>query len=178
LAGLFALSSLLNDSTTDSATDPATDSATDIVTDFILDPTLARDCHDLGELHGHYLLLMDNALLPWFILVPKTEFTELCDLPADVSASLSSSVRQLSHHVRTKFPVEKLNVAAIGNVVRQLHVHVVGRHQQDFCWPGVVWGRTEKNPYQLELVEKIQADLRQELGDSFTCRQLHRAESR
>ena len=137
-------------------------------TDFALDLTLARDCHELGELHGHHLLLMDNALVPWFILVPKTDQTELCDLPDDLRDSLNAAIRQLSQHVREHFPVQKLNVAAIGNVVQQLHVHVVGRHRQDYAWPGVVWGRSEKRCYGLEQVSQIQDDLQVSLGDNFT----------
>ena len=144
-----------------------------ISTGFILDPTLARDCFDMGDLQGNRLLLMDNALLPWFILVPKTAITELCDLPDHVSAPLDAAIRQLSFHVRKNWPIEKLNVAAIGNVVRQLHVHVVGRHHKDYCWPGVVWGRSEKTPYDLEQVEKIRLDLLQSLGDSFICHPPH-----
>ena len=139
--------------------------------DFTLDPTLARDCHDLGELCGHHLLLMDNSLVPWFILVPKTDITELCDLPDDIGDSLNTAMRQLSRHVREYFPVQKLNVAAIGNVVQQLHVHVVGRHQQDYCWPGVVWGESEKQPYNLEQISQIQLDLQVSLGNCLTgCR--------
>lgn len=144
----------------------------------MLDPTLARDCHRLGDFHGHCLLLMDNALLPWFILVPKTEIIELCDLPEELSSSLNMAVRQLCHHIRGQFPVDKLNVAAIGNVVRQLHVHIVGRHHQDFCWPGVVWGRKEKAPYELDRLERIQADLGRELGDRFICHPLHQESNR
>lgn len=148
------------------------------ITDFEIDPNLARDCHDVGDLNGHHLLLMDNTLVPWFILVPETAVSEICDLPDEVSDSLHTAIRQLCFHVRENWPIEKLNVAAIGNVVRQLHVHIVGRHRQDFCWPGVVWGRSEKMPYQHEQVDDIQAALLQSLGDSFTCRPLHQESSR
>lgn len=147
-------------------------------TDFTLDPTLARDCHMLGELQGHCLLLMDNALLPWFILVPRTDIIELCDLPDELSASLNTAIRQLSRHVREQFPVEKLNVAAIGNVVKQLHVHIVGRNRQDYCWPGVVWGRSEREPYSLGQVDKIQNELHESLKSSFICHPPRQGSSR
>lgn len=143
------------------------------ITDFTLDPVLARDCHELGDLNGHHLLLMDNSLVPWFILVPETTVTELCDLPDHVSEPLNTAVRQLCLHVRENWPVEKLNVAAIGNVVRQLHIHIVGRHHEDYCWPGVVWGRSEKSPYRLDQVDDIQSALRQSLGGSFSGRPPH-----
>ncbi len=147
-------------------------------TEFVLATRLAADCHQLGKFDSHLVLLMDNALVPWFILVPQTSITELCDLPDSVQQSLNSLVNRLCLHIRERWQVEKLNVAAIGNVVKQLHVHVVGRQQQDYCWPGVVWGRTEKQAYRSEQVEVIQADLLRYLGDGFTCHPLHQESSR
>ncbi|MBT8146814.1 MAG: HIT family protein [Gammaproteobacteria bacterium] len=121
---------------------------------------------------------MDNALLPWFILVPKTDIIELCDLPDEIGVSLSTAIRQLSHHLREQFPVEKLNVAAIGNVVKQLHVHIVGRHHQDYCWPGVVWGRPERKPYDPAQIDRIQNQLQEALQGSFICHPLRQESSR
>ncbi len=142
--------------------------------EFFLDPRLAADCYQLGTIDGLLVLLMDNALVPWFILVPQTTITELCDLPTPVYDSLNRLTNRLSQHVRESWSVEKLNVAAIGNMVRQLHVHVVGRHERDYCWPGVVWGRTEKQAYRPEQVEQIQNALSISLGVGFTCLPLRR----
>jgi diadenosine tetraphosphate (Ap4A) HIT family hydrolase len=141
----------------------------DTDSDFKLDPNLARDCHQLGELHGQLLLLMDNALVPWFILVPKTAVTELCDLPGEARNSLDRAVDQVCRFLRQQRPVDKLNVAAIGNVVRQLHVHVIGRNRQDYCWPGVVWGRPEKEAYPAEQISYLRNELRSAWGKEFVA---------
>jgi diadenosine tetraphosphate (Ap4A) HIT family hydrolase len=143
--------------------------------DFTLDPTLARDCHLLGELRGSLLLLMDNALLPWFIVVPRTGEVELCDLDPAVAGPLQGAVRELSAWVREHWQVDKLNIAAIGNVVRQLHVHVVGRRQDDYCWPGVVWGRPEKQAYSREQVAQIQQAVQADFGTDFVRAELARS---
>ena len=126
---------------------------------FQLDSQLQKDCIVLGELEHCLLLLMDNALLPWFILVPKTDKTELYELASDVQAGVWAEVNAVSKFIKDEFAVDKLNVAAIGNVVRQLHIHVIGRKHTDFCWPGVVWGRPEKTSYNKDSIANIMATL-------------------
>lgn len=127
--------------------------------EFTLDSQLKADCHVLGKLDDHYLLLLDNALLPWFILVPQTEVNELFELNTAQQTQLLASISALSEFIKTTFPVEKLNIASIGNKVKQLHVHVIGRDPADFCWPDVVWGRPEREDYAPEDVTKIRATL-------------------
>ena len=126
---------------------------------FRLDPRLVADCLPLGRLDFSLLLLMNEARVPWFILVPQQQATELCDLPTDHQQRLLSEMNVLSRFVRSHFPVEKLNVAALGNVVPQLHVHVIGRHSRDFCWPQPVWGQTERTPYSPAAHAEIQRQL-------------------
>ncbi|MDH3948588.1 MAG: HIT family protein [Gammaproteobacteria bacterium] len=126
---------------------------------FQLDSQLQKDCIVLGELEHSLLLLMNNALLPWFILVPKTDKTELYELASDVQAGVWAEVNAVSKFVKNEFAVDKLNVAAIGNVVKQLHIHVIGRKHDDFCWPGVVWGRTEKASYEKVVIDHLMASL-------------------
>ena len=101
---------------------------------FQLDPQLQKDCIVLGELERSLLLLMNNALLPWFILVPKTDKTELYELADDVQAGVWAEINAVSKFVKDEFCIDKLNVAAIGNVVQQLHIHVIGRQHEDYCW--------------------------------------------
>lgn len=133
--------------------------------DFELDARLAKDCLILGKLNTSLLLLMNNSLAPWFILVPQTSETELTDLsPAD-QAGLLEEINLLSAFIKGNFEISKLNIAAIGNIVGQLHVHVVGRDPSDFCWPNVVWGTSEQKPYTTERVNEITAALREQLGD-------------
>jgi diadenosine tetraphosphate (Ap4A) HIT family hydrolase len=114
---------------------------------FKLDERLSRDCFELGRLDFCRLLLMNNAAVPWFVLVPETNVTEICELSADEQALLWSEVNRVAAYVRSDFSVDKLNIGAIGNIVSQLHVHVVGRRQDDYCWPGVVWGSQWEQKY-------------------------------
>lgn len=137
-----------------------------------LDPRLAADCIELGLLHGSRLLLMNNALVPWFILVPETEATELHELPAAQQAAVLAAVNALSGLLKNRLDAEKINVAAIGNVVAQLHVHVVGRRADDFCWPGVVWGARQRRPYETAEADGIAAVVAETLGGDFAPAQV------
>lgn len=114
---------------------------------FALDSRLKNDCFVLCRLNLSHLLLMNNALFPWFILVPETDVTELCDLSVDEQQILIDEINRVSRFIKARFTVDKLNVAAIGNVVSQLHIHVIGRRMTDECWPGVVWGAGKSEPY-------------------------------
>ena len=112
--------------------------------DFQINERLQADCVVLAKLDLSHLLLMNNSLVPWFILVPETEAVELHDLSREDHARLTDEIRLVSRFVESEFEVEKLNVAALGNIVRQMHIHVIGRRADDFAWPGPVWGRPEK----------------------------------
>jgi diadenosine tetraphosphate (Ap4A) HIT family hydrolase len=113
------------------------------MSDFELHPRLRADCHRVGRLTLSEVLLHRNAAVPWFILVPRVRVTELCDLEPDERRCLQVETDRLSRLVRARFEITKLNVAAIGNLVAQLHVHVVGRRPGDPCWPNPVWGFLE-----------------------------------
>jgi diadenosine tetraphosphate (Ap4A) HIT family hydrolase len=133
------------------------------MTDFRLDHRLAADCLVLGEMPLSLLLLMNNSLVPWFILVPRREATELYRLSGEDQLLLLDEINHVSRFVQGHFGVEKLNVAAIGNIVKQLHIHIVGRSSSDFRWPGVVWGARESRAYTEEEVGAILAALRKSL---------------
>ena len=135
--------------------------------DFVLDSRLKNDCHILGKLDSTLLLLMDNAMVPWFILVPQVDVTEFHELQQETQLQLLEHINLLSTHLKQDLSVDKVNVAAIGNIVRQLHIHVVGRKETDFCWPNVVWGAEGRRPYtELELQE-INASIKKVLGEEF-----------
>ncbi len=136
--------------------------------DFEVDARLAGDCLILGELDCSLLLLMNNALVPWFILVPVTQATEIYQLPGEQQVQLLEEINLLSDFINSEFSIEKLNVAAIGNVVKQLHVHIVGRHSSDYCWPGVVWGAKQSEPYSDAEIEHIKASLKSRLNEHIT----------
>src|SRR5690606_31000000 len=110
--------------------------------------------------------LQDDARFPWLILIPRLEgAVELDDLSPTQRAVLTEEVvragaltRALGQ--RTMRPVEKLNIAALGNVTAQLHVHVVGRRRDDGLWPDPVWGRGAARPYAAEIRDEILALIR------------------
>ena len=126
---------------------------------FPLDERLARDCHQLADLSLCRLLLMNNALLPWFILVPDVDVVELHELSGEQQQQLLTEINLVSRFVQGHFSPEKLNVAAIGNIVRQLHIHIVGRNSSDVCWPGVVWGVRQREAYEQSQLEDLCREL-------------------
>lgn len=111
-------------------------------------PRLLEDCHVLGRFELCSLLLHRNSSVPWFILVPDVaaELTELHELVPAVRQRLDVELDLVARFTNARFDVAKLNVATIGNIVPQLHLHVVGRRLDDPCWPGVVWGRLPAGP--------------------------------
>ena len=136
--------------------------------EFKLDPRLENDCFVLGHLKTSRLLLLNNSLVPWFILVPDTTATEIYELPHAQQLELLEEITIISNHLKQNFAVDKLNVAAIGNIVNQMHIHIVGRHVDDFCWPGVVWGAEGTQSYNDNEVESIKAQLIKNLPDIFS----------
>ncbi len=112
-----------------------------------LDPRLKNDCFQLGQLTFCSVLLMNNAAIPWFILVPATLKTEIFELDIEEQMILLREINLISSYIKDSFSVSKLNIASIGNIVSQLHVHIVGRHTDDYCWPNVVWGTKSDKKY-------------------------------
>ena len=132
---------------------------------FQLHPQLAKDCRDLGRMSLCRLLLMNDANYPWFILVPERygvrEVHELTD--AD-RARLWEESALLSRALVKGFAPHKLNIAALGNQVPQLHVHHIVRYTHDAAWPQPIWGRHPAKPYYGAEAEKLRALLRGLLG--------------
>lgn len=101
---------------------------------------LKRDCHLLGERRGVSTMLHRNAVLPWFILVPQCETQDLLLLEQELFNELMQQARQVASYIRDELGYPKINTASIGNMVPQLHLHVIGRKPDDLCWPNPVWG--------------------------------------
>ena len=133
----------------------------------ILDPRLQQDTVLLGYFEKSLLLLMRNALYPWFIIVPNSDETELYLLSESTQVMLMQQINLLSRFVSQSFAIDKLNIGAIGNLVSQLHVHVVGRRRDDSSWPGVVWGSEPFVEYTSEQVAGIKAKLGEYMSDEF-----------
>ncbi|MBS0487463.1 MAG: HIT domain-containing protein [Proteobacteria bacterium] len=116
--------------------------------DFALDPRLAGDTHFVGDLQLSRVLLMDDTRFAWLILVPRhANLRELTDLDIATQQRLLSELNRCAHAMQSLFTPDKLNIAALGNVVEQLHVHVIARHMQDAAWPRPAWGFGEREPY-------------------------------
>jgi diadenosine tetraphosphate (Ap4A) HIT family hydrolase len=117
-------------------------------TDWMLDSRLAGDTDQVIDLPLCRLLAMRDANYPWLILVPRrAEAVEIIDLGAEDKAGLMAEITWSSEALRNVTGCEKLNVAALGNVVPQLHVHIIARFRSDAAWPGPVWGKIPAKPY-------------------------------
>lgn len=116
---------------------------------FVLDPRLAADTVFIADGPLSQLRLMDDARFPWLVLVPRVPgATEWIDLDGASQRLLLAEINQSGALLRLHFtPIDKLNIAALGNIVRQLHVHVVGRREGDAAWPGPVWGAGVRRSY-------------------------------
>ena len=114
---------------------------------------------------------MNNHHIPWLILVPanKTETSndEFDLLPRDQQIALLDQINLLSSFLRKYFKFDKLNIATIGNVVRQLHIHIVARSKDDYCWPDVVWGNNRQAPWDESKTNIITEQLESFLPDTF-----------
>lgn len=123
---------------------------------FELHPRLAAGGFPIGTLGGCRVILKDNSLFPWFLLVPEVEGIEdLHQLPPGRYDEVMQAQRRVCEFVASHFLPEKLNVACIGNQVRQMHIHIVGRTTGDPAWPGTVWAFAEKRAYAGDEVESI-----------------------
>lgn len=108
---------------------------------FSLDPRLAADTHPVADLGLSRLLLMDDARYGWLILVPRRAgLRELADLPRADQHRLLDEIGIARSALAALGPYDKLNLGALGNIVEQLHVHVIARRRDDAAWPGPVWG--------------------------------------
>lgn len=115
---------------------------------FSLDPRLAADTHPVGDLALCSVLLMDDARFPWLILVPRRPgLSEFTDLAPEEAGLAFEEIRLAVGVVQALARPDKVNVASLGNVVPQLHIHVVARFRSDPAWPGPVWGVGERKPY-------------------------------
>jgi diadenosine tetraphosphate (Ap4A) HIT family hydrolase len=132
---------------------------------FTLDPRLAADTCPVASLSLCDVLLMNDARYPWLILVPRRPaLVEASDLGSHEQALLWHEVGRAGAALRAVAPFDKLNLGALGNIVRQLHVHVVGRRDGDAAWPGPVWGNGRAEAYEATTCTTLINDLCQALA--------------
>ncbi|WBA80169.1 HIT domain-containing protein [Endozoicomonas sp. GU-1] len=136
------------------------------VSSFELDPQLARDCVVIGDFPVCRLLLMNDSQYPWFILVPRIQgVEEIYQLDEAAQQQLLFESSYLAEMLQVLFCADKMNVAALGNVVRQLHVHHVVRFTADAAWPAPVWGRHPARPYTDEQLAEVMHKLKTGITD-------------
>ena len=132
---------------------------------FILDSRLEQDTYKIGTLKLCRVLLMDDARYPWVILVPQcSDVTEIIDLSEINQQQLMHEISSVSMCLRTVFSPDKLNVAALGNQVAQLHVHVIARFISDEAWPNPVWGSGTHIPYPPHMAGSLIDKMSKALG--------------
>ena len=134
-------------------------------------PQLLLDAHFIGTLPTCAVLLHKNAVVPWFVLVPETEIVDLLDLPQEILMAVMEEAALISAFVKQTFGCGKINFASIGNIVPQLHLHIVGRKPDDPCWPAPVWGNlAEIREYSTEELGRIGELLRLHAPARFVTR--------
>lgn len=135
---------------------------------FALDPRLQQDTLAIGDFPLCRLLLMNDANYPWFILVPRREaVSELFQLDQADQQQLWLETTRLAETFKDAFVADKMNVATLGNVVSQLHMHVIVRRRDDPAWPAPVWGRLPARPYEAAEIAALQQRLRLVLTSDF-----------
>lgn len=136
---------------------------------FALDPRLQQDTFPIGDFPLCRLLLSNDSNYPWFILVPRRDdISEIFQLNAADQQLLWQETTALAKVLKDSFDADKLNVAALGNVVSQLHMHVIVRKREDAAWPAPVWGKHPAKPYSADQVAAIRERLRLLLAGDFT----------
>ncbi len=138
---------------------------------FILDSKLSQDSFVVCDLKISQLLLMNDSNYLWLILVPKkADLVELTDLSFAEQVEVLKEINLIGQILKEEFFAQKLNIAALGNVVKQLHIHVIGRFENDASFPKPVWGTVASKPYEQkiaqELIKKLQLKILGKNGNS------------
>lgn len=132
---------------------------------WILHPQLERDTIAIGDMPLCRALLINDAHYPWLLLVPRRrDIVEIFDLDHVEQAQLMSEIGHAARSLRAITGCDKINIAALGNVVPQLHVHVIARSRGDAAWPKPVWGAVPARPYEEAALAKLMLPLRQRLA--------------
>lgn len=135
---------------------------------FVLDPKLSADTFLVCDFKVSRLLLMNNANYPWLILVPRIEgVVELTDLDFETQSDILREINLATKILQQKFTPHKINIGALGNVVRQLHIHIIARFENDAAFPKPVWGEASKS-YETKDAEALIAELKDLLTPHFS----------
>ncbi len=133
--------------------------------DWSLDPLLEKDTVPIGDMPLCHVRLINDATYPWLLLVPRRHgIIEIMELDFIEQAQLMSEIMQASRVLKAQTQCDKINIAALGNVVPQLHVHVIARSRGDAAWPRPVWGVAPARSYEKSDMDALLAPLRQRLA--------------
>jgi diadenosine tetraphosphate (Ap4A) HIT family hydrolase len=136
---------------------------------FQLHPQLQQDCIDIGRFNLCRLLMMNDRQYPWFILVPeKPGLQEIYQLTQTERAMLIDESSYLAENLAELYRADKMNIAAIGNLVPQLHIHHVVRYQNDKSWPSPIWGKFEAIPYSEQETKDALTRIKMQLSSHLT----------
>ncbi len=134
------------------------------MSDFALHPQLEADTTHVGELQLCRVLLMEDARYPWLILVPRLpDLKDLHEVPGEHQPTMWGEIMLVSAALEHATKPYKLNVAALGNMVSQLHVHIIARAEEDAAWPGPVWGVGTAEPYDTAARQNLIASVSRHL---------------
>jgi diadenosine tetraphosphate (Ap4A) HIT family hydrolase len=134
-------------------------------TPWSLHPLLAQDTAAIGDLPLSQVLVMKDANYPWLILAPRRpRLTEILDLGQAEQGQLMGEIVRTAAVLQDVTACHKLNIAALGNAVAQLHVHIIARQKDDPAWPAPVWGRVPPRPYDQAALDRLIAAVRSKLG--------------
>jgi len=137
---------------------------------FQLHPNLKRDCVFVGSFELCQLLMMNDCQYPWFLLVPqKPDLTELYQLEKPDRQLLIEESSWLAENLALMYQADKMNIAAIGNLVPQLHIHHIVRYKNDKAWPAPVWGKFAAVPYTEQQMSENLVLVKERLGRYLTC---------
>lgn len=131
---------------------------------FQLHPRLQQDCYPVGRFPLSQILMMNDSQYPWFILVPqRNDLTEIYQLDQNDRQQLMTESCLVAEKLVEIYQPDKLNIAAIGNLVPQLHIHHVARYQSDKAWPGPIWGKFSTTPFDEQEAQTRIVRLREQL---------------
>lgn len=135
---------------------------------FELHPQLAADGIVIGDFPLSRLLLLNDSQYPWFVLVPRRQgITEMFELSEADQLQLHQEVMTLGRGLKHAFAADKMNIAALGNMVSQLHVHIIVRYRDDPAWPAPIWGKSPAVPYSEDARQQRLDKLKPLLNDDF-----------
>ena len=131
---------------------------------FVIDAAIEQSTFAIGERDGIHYRLHENAQVMWFVVLPETVETEFYRLPAALQQAVCEATNTLSQMILQQYQYDKINLATIGNLVSQMHIHVIGRRFDDAYWPDVVWGKPFHKSWSRSQVD----DIRHHFSRAFT----------